>query len=165
MKLSNSIIIDKPARQVWKVLAEDFDKAQQWMAAVPVSYKKDRGNTAPNAPMVGRICELTRKPDGPIADETITVFDKDSMILGINVVPRNGNIPVEQNHATYAVKELAHNSTQVSLDSNIELKTKGKLLYPALKIGISKSFKEQLQELKYFVEEGKPHPRKENSQK
>lgn len=87
MKLSNSITIDKPARQVWKVLAEDFDKAQQWMATVPVSYAKDTGNLAPNAPMVGRICELTPKRNGPIADETITVFDHQSMILGINVVP------------------------------------------------------------------------------
>jgi hypothetical protein len=160
MELQKSIKINKGAADVWNVLAENFDRAQDWMATVPVSYKKEEGTSPAEGPMIGRICEFTNKPNGPLADEIITIFDRDTRTLGIHVVPRNVKLPVEHNHATYSLNELSANETEVVMTSDVQLKTAGKLLYPALKAGLSKSFKEQLEELKYYVETGQPHPRK-----
>ncbi len=162
MDVRKSITINKPINEVWNLLAENFDKAQDWMSAIPRSDRKHSGNAADNAPMIGRICELSTRPNGPIADETITLFDREKYRLGINVIPRNGKIPVEQNNAIYQLKALGDNETSVEMTSDIQLKTAGKVLYPVLKAGVGKSFAEQLEELKYYLENGKPHPRKKH---
>ncbi len=160
MKVQRKITIEKPAKAVWSVLAEDFDKAGEWMSAVVSSSEKKDGETIEGAEMVGRYCNLTESDNGPIADETITCFDPENMKLGIHVVPRNGKIPIEQNNATYTLTAIDENSTEVVMDSDLNLKTAGKLLYPVLKAGLNKGFQEQLEELKHYVETGEVHPRK-----
>ena len=161
MKITNKIIINKSQEAVWKVLAEDFEKADQWMAIVPKSYAKAEGEIVDGAPMAGRICEFSSKADGPIADEAITLFDRDNHTMSLNVVPKNGKIPIAENNVSMTVNSLGNDQSEVVWTSDVRLKTAGKLLYPVLKVGLKKSLDETLEELKYFVEEGIPHPRKQ----
>ena len=160
MKVQREITIASPADQVWTVLAEEFDKAGEWMSVVVSSREKTEGHATEGASMVGRYCDLTDRENGPIADETITHYDPVARRLSIHVMPRNGKLPIEQNNATYTLKELENGHTQVIMDSDLDLKTSGKLLYPVLKAGLNKGFQEQLEELKHYVETGEPHPRK-----
>lgn len=160
MRLNRTIEIAKPATEVWQVIAIDFDKACDWMAAVPKSYKIEEGDRVEGSPMVGRICEFSKKVNGPYAHERITYFNEENKELHIEVIPKNGNIPVLKNNVTAIVKETAEGKTEVFWNSDLQLKTVGKVLQPMLKGAIGKSFAELLEELKYYVEEGKPHPRK-----
>ena len=160
MEISKKIQIDKPISEIWKVLVTHFDKAQDWMAGVPKSYKMEEGKLAPNSPMIGRICELSTKPNPPLAIERITEVDEVNKIFKVNVVPENGKIPVEQNNLTVTLKEINESQTEVIWASDLTLKTAGKLLYPVLKVGVGKSFTELLEELKHYTETGQPHPRK-----
>lgn len=160
MKITKKININKPIDEVWKVLAHDFDKAYEWMASIPYSQEMTDGIIYESAPMVGRVCDLSTKPDGPIVEETITFYDETLHRMDVKVVPKNGKIPVQQNQLEMTVNALNKNLTEVIWDADIELKTVGKFLYPVLKAGLSKSFVELLEELKYFVEQGVPHPRK-----
>ena len=131
------------------------------MAAIPKSYKIEEGEVAPNAPMVGRICELSTKANPAIVVEKITAVDITNHVLKVNVVPQNGKIPIDHNNLTVTLKEKNESKTEVIWSSDITLKTTGKLLYPVLKAGIGKSFVELLEELKHYTETGKPHPRKQ----
>ncbi|MEM7371720.1 MAG: SRPBCC family protein [Bacteroidota bacterium] len=160
MKITRKIIIDKSATEVWDVLGRNFEQADQWMASVPKSYAKVVGTTAEGAPLIGRICELSQKPNGPIADETITHYDESQFVMHVNVVPRNGNLPIQQNNVVMSVRPIGDAQAEVSWASDLELKPVGKLLYPIVKVGVAKSFDELLEELKHFVETGTPHPRK-----
>lgn len=160
MKVKKSIIIDKPAAIIWKLLADDFDKADLWMANVPKSYEKESGKGANEAPMIGRICEFTTRPDGPIADETITFYDPTNYRMEVKVIPLNGNLPIIENTLLMYLNILGPNRTEVVWDTQIKLRPVGKLLYPVLRAGLGKNFTEILEELKHFSETGYAHPRK-----
>ena len=112
--------------------------------------------------MAGRICELTTKPDGAIADESITYYDEDAHRMNVRVELKNGKIPVDHNNLEVLVNSLSPNETEVVWNSDITLKTMGKVLYPVLRAGLNKNFNELLEELKYYVETGTAHPRKQN---
>ncbi|MCG8573341.1 MAG: SRPBCC family protein [Flavobacteriales bacterium] len=165
MKMTNKITINHSIDVIWKLLADDFDKADLWMAGVPKSYAKEDGALLNEAPMIGRVCEFTSKADGPYADETITFYDKVNYCMDVEVVPRNVKVPVEKNCLNIKLIPLGKNQTKVIWDSDLSLKPKGILLYPIVRFGISKSFKQLLEELKYFVETGLPHPRKVTNQR
>ncbi|GAB5557402.1 MAG: hypothetical protein SchgKO_16150 [Schleiferiaceae bacterium] len=161
MKINKTISINATEEIVWKILAEDFDKASEWMSAVPHSYEIVDGDTVQNSPMVGRVCELSDKPNGPIADERISLFDAQSKVLHVEVVPQNAPLPIVKNHLELSLLKEGAEETRVNLAADIQLTTAGKVVSPVLKLGLAKAFDELLEELKYFVENGMPHPRKQ----
>lgn len=160
MKLENKITINTTADKVWQVVAHEFDQASVWMAQVPNSYRSHGAISAKDAPMEGRVCELSDKPGGPVAEEYITGYSEERKWLRMKVIPKNAKIPVIENVVDIHVNELSNGKTEVIWASDLQLKTVGKMLSPVLKLGINKSFNELLEELKYYVENGKPHPRK-----
>ncbi len=130
------------------------------MSLIPKSVEKTDGVKVDGAPVVGRVCDLTTKLDGPYVDETILSYDETHHAFTVKVVPVGGRLPIVQNLITFRLKDLGHNQTEMTWDSNIQLKTVGKLLSPLLKKGLSKNLSDQMDELKYYVENGEPHPRK-----
>ena len=160
MKLIQEIVIDKPIEEVWEILAIKFDRAADWMSVIPKSVEKIEGEKIEGAPMTGRICDLSTKPNGPQVDETILSYDEKTHDMKVRVVPVGGKVPVVQNEIVFSARDLGDGKTRVIWDSNIELKPIGKILYPVLKAGLNKGFNDQLEELKFFVENGQPHPRK-----
>ena len=160
MEFTKTIDINVSARDVWDVLGNHFDKAQDWLSSVAVSTRTDAADKVEGAPMRGRVCELSTKPNGPVIDEHITPFDDQNMRLGIHVVPLQGNLPIDHTDSVVDVIPTGDSSCRVVWNVNIELKTTGKLLYPAMVVGLKKGFSDILEELKYYTEEGKPHPRK-----
>lgn len=160
MNIRKKMIIDSPIAEVWSVWAEQFDKAQDWMAVVVHSYEKKEGDISENSPLIGRVCEFSSKKNGPKAIEDIITYDPTNYLLDIKVVPKNVPVPLRYNILKSSLKEISKNRTEISLDINPVISWKGYVLYPLLKVGLSKSFNELLEELKYFLEEGSPHPRK-----
>ncbi len=160
MEVIKNTVINKPIDEVWKILATDFDKAGEWMTGVKQSYES-QGHSCEGSPMHGRVCELSTKEKGPKADEKITLFDEENHKLGFQVVPKNINIPVIKNNAIVSLSKTGNNSTSVLYENDVELTTKGKFLYPLLKLGLGKSFTQILDDLKHFSETGKPSPKKQ----
>ncbi len=151
MKINKTISINATEEIVWKILAEDFDKASQWMSAVPHSYEIVDGDTAQNSPMVGRICELSNKPGGAFADKRISLYDAQSKVLHVEVVLQNAPLLVVKNHLELSLLKEGPSETRVNLAADIQLTTTGKVLSPMLKLGLTKAFDDMLEELKYFV--------------
>lgn len=160
MKMTLKNTINAPIPDVWDKLAIHFDRAADWMSLIPKSVEKVDGLAVDGAPMVGRVCDLTTKPNGPYVDETIIAYDATQSAFTVKVVPVGGRLPIIQNLITFSLKDLGNNRTEMTWDSDIELKTAGKLLSPLLKRGLSKNLSEQMDELKYYVENNQPHPRK-----
>lgn len=162
MKSVNKIIIDKSADEVWKVLADDFDKNSEWMAIVPKSKKMTEGKKADGASMAGRACDVNLGKKSIQTHERIHLYDKKNYILKFDVLPQNVStmLPVNKNNITTALKEIEKSKTELIWEAEPDLKPLGKLLSPLIKFGLQKSFGEIIEEFKYFVETGKPHPRK-----
>lgn len=162
MRIIKKTRIEKPAKDVWQVVGTDFDKAHLWMALVPNSHAKDDGTKVEEAPVCGRVCEFTNESNGFYADELITDYSDAKMQMTIEVTPRNSPkpLPLIKNIVTISIKELDKNSSEITWDSNPQIKAWGYFIYPLFKMGLSKAFKEVLEELKHFVETGQPHPRK-----
>lgn len=163
MKISRQIRINKPAAAVWKILAHDFDKADQWMSLVPKSHAINEGTPTDNAPMTGRVCEFSPKSNGPRADERIIAYNEELRQMTVRVVPIDTKFPIVHNDLSLSVNALNSEQSEVHWNANFTLTPKGYLLYPLLKMGIGKSFAEVLDDLKYFAEKGKPHPRNTTS--
>ena len=154
MKVIKNIVINASANKVWKTVAEDFDKAHIWMSIVHHSHAIDEGESDVNAPMKGRVCELSKKPNGLYANEIITHYSKENKSFTFEVIPMNAPalLPIKKNIITILVKDLGSNKSEVIWTSVPELKALGKIMSPILKVGLGKAFKDILKELKDFCE-------------
>ena len=162
MEILKRIEIDKPAEEVWKVLAHDFDQSYVWMRGVYHSYKQEAETQFVEAPVSGRVCEFSKKSNGFSADERITAYSEENKTFTIEVVPQNTPMifPVLKNNVHISVESSETNASTVIWRCDVELKSLGYVLYPMVKMALSKAFGEILEDLKYFVENNEPHPEK-----
>jgi hypothetical protein len=153
MKIEVTTDINAPIDAVWTLLADDFTSIQTWSDSVFTSNPLEV--TGPNgAPVGGRYCTFTDDPDGFAARETITTYDKASWTLAFDVDPVNAPkaIPLVRNHVTVILEQRAPNETRLRWVTEPELKSFAYVMYPLIKIGLRKSFKGIVAELKAFAE-------------
>jgi hypothetical protein len=162
MKVTLNKTIDASADKVWKILAHDFDDAHVWMASIPNSYGKNLGKKFEGTQSTGRVCELDSKPNGIKAYETIEAYNEEDKTIKIRVNFKNAPLvfPFKFNLATFEVYSLDENRCRVLFKGKMTLTLMGYIMYPLLRLGFPKILKQVLDELKYFAENGKPHPKK-----
>ena len=155
--IQTKIKIERSADKVWQVVGEEFDQAYKWMSFVVHSYKTEGPASIDGAPVSGRICEFTDKPNGLGAEETILAYEPANRRIVFDVVPINQPIlfPVKKNRVTLTVKALGNDASEVTWASSIETSLLGTLISPLLKRGLSKSFANVLSDLKRYADEGK----------
>jgi len=154
MNINFTIEINRPIDFVWNVLAEDFVNIHKWYGPVKNSYDLDSQVKLPGASCAGRVCELSDKPDGLKASETITVYDKANHLLELNVqiIDSPAIMPINGNYAIFQLSNTSSNQTVLSVEVEPRLKMHGYILYPLIKIGISMEFKKMLQAFKNHTE-------------
>ncbi len=153
MQVLKNILINRPASEVWKVVAEEFDQAHLWMGMVKDSYAFDRGAPITAAPVAGRVCVLGNGPNGLLAEEIIIEYNEKDQYFVFDVVPKNaGVLPIKKNTVKLSVVDLGGNKSKVLWASTPDLKPLGKLLSPVLKLGLSKNFGVILKDLKNYCE-------------
>ncbi len=161
MKFSKTVEIAKPVDQVWRIFAVEFDMAYVWMASVPRSFAKTEGPIAKNAPMPGRICHLSSSETKNMVDEVILEFDEQRHVFKFVVSPLHmpAVFPFSKNRIRIEMSTLKNGNTKMHWDLNTQLKFAGYMLYPLVKVGLSKGIDNIIEELKYFVENVTPNTR------
>ncbi len=154
MNIATSIRIERPIDQVWKIVADDFAEVQQWIGSVRKSTALTDTPKPDGAPVAGRFCVLSDKPDGLCARETITGYDNRAWKLDFEVVPVNGGalFPVKSNRVSVSLTRAGSGATDVTWTAVPDLKPHGYVMYPMLKMGLGKAFGGILQDLKTFAE-------------
>ncbi len=162
MKITKHVTIEASAEKVWKVFAHDFDQASEWMASVPNSYGKNLGKEFEGAKSSGRVCELDANPNGIKASESFLAYDEKnkSCTVDISLLNTPALVPILGNVLNFSVKDSGQNQSSVTWIITPKLKPFAYLLYPLIKFGLGLFIGQIIGELKYFVENGKPHPRK-----
>ena len=165
MRMCNSIVINKPADEIWELLGPNFVRVADWMAATPRSEEKTEGTPLPGAPAVGRRSYLMAKFNGMYQDETITKYDADARLLNFDVVLKKGPavMPISGYLAEFTVEMIDATTSRVSLDATAHLRLLGYFMYPVVKKGLNAGFIRYLEEIKHYSETGRPHPRKVQS--
>jgi hypothetical protein len=162
MKTTRKISINATSAQVWQIFATDFENAHKWMAGVPHSFGKELGERYEGANSAGRVCQLDSKENGLQAYETILNVDEKLKSMLVRITFKNAPlvIPIIANNADFNVTDTTDATSQVVFTVTSELKPWAYLLFPLIKLGFGIFVSQIIEELKFYVENGTPHPRK-----
>lgn len=162
MKTTKKITIDATGDKIWTVFAHDFDNAYKWMASIPKSFGQDNGQRYSGASSSGRVCELDNNPNGMKAKESFLAYDEDkkSCTVLIEFLNTPFGFPLVKNVAEFSLSEQVRNQSVVTFSVTSTLKPLAFIIYPIIKFGFGFFVKQIVEELKFYVENETPHPRK-----
>ncbi len=147
---------------IWKVFAHDFNNAYNWMASVPKSYHQSNGKLFDGAKTDGRVCELTTKSEGIKASEQFLTYDetKQTATVKIDFINTPSMFPVRYNMLEFSMNAISEEQTEMIWKFSSRIKPLAYIIYPLVRKQFSTFVFEIMEELKHYVENGTPHPRK-----
>jgi len=154
MKFSEDIIINAPAEKVWDILAHKFTEVGIWARSIPKSVVNNDAQIVNGSPVGGRLCDTSI---GKISEE-FTAYDEEGMTFSFKGVITS--IMLRGVISTNAVVAIDANTSKVTVTPEVDLKILGILMYPLIKMNLSKTIDEVLADLKYFAENDRPSPEK-----
>lgn len=154
MIIEKEILINKNINHAWKVLGLDFANAHKWASAV--NHSEENGEKLSENICSERACSTTM---GNIK-ERLFEFSSDDYSLAYEVVEGK---PKMINYASNTWKLIQIEQNKCMLSIKMDIKPEGifgKITELILKIKMSKMGQELVEDFKYYVENGTPHPRK-----
>jgi len=158
MKFSKQITINASAEKVWSVLGRDFANIGVWATSVPHSAANNEAPRVNNSPVGGRVCNT----DFGDVSEEFTSYDDDKKSLSFKGVFESKMF--KSLISTNEVVSVDENTAEVKITPQVELTFIGTLMSPMIKMQLNKAIDKILNDLKYYVENGKPSPSKLASQ-
>jgi len=151
------VIVDAPLEAVWQILAERFEKIDQWSSGVPGSHVADVAGVA-GAPISGRVCKSSWRGFDDVT-ETIVEYGEDPHFFKYTASGTPAWMGVASN--TWYAKPIDETKTLVYFEPAIEpAGWIGRLVVPMF-IRFARSIAtDTLDDLKIFVETGQPSERK-----
>jgi carbon monoxide dehydrogenase subunit G len=153
MKIIKSLTINKPIDEVWEVLGNQFDKIDRWSSLI----SKSEVSGPSTMQGVNYSVRSTTTKTG-ISKQELTRFDTENHVLGYKSIAGTPPI-IKQVNAEWRLTNNG-NTTRLVLDFNAEMKGIGHIIAPIAKMKLGKVGDELLDDFKFYVENGKPHPRK-----
>ena len=154
MEVKRQVTINASADKLWQILGTDYDRVGEWTSEVPSS--------APNPDLPagqGRVCKTDGFGD---AKETITRFDEQRRELAYVAEIEKMPFFVREMGNSWRVEPQGANQSVVHMHMQGKLMPVFKqLMSGAMSKQLSKSADTVLEELKYYAETGKIHPRKQ----
>lgn len=152
MIVTKEITINASTKELWRILADDYDKIGEWTTTVQLSTPN------PDVPEgEGRVCSTAL---GHVK-ETITHKDEQKHAFTYAVTAENAPFFLDGIDNTWNVEAVGNNQSLVRMSANVKLMpVVGQLIAPFMKMRMLKGFNSILEELKYYAETGQIHPRK-----
>ncbi|WP_431122713.1 SRPBCC family protein [Flagellimonas flava] len=156
INVHQTIIVDAGINEVWKALAEDFDKIGEWSSGV--NHSEGFGEPV-NGSMCGeRACKINA-PGFSNAKERITVYDKNSYMLSYDLYE---GVPsfVKSAEITWMLMPIKE-KTQMQVVSKMRATgLLGFLMRGFMRSSTKNALRSMCEELAYYIENNKPHPKK-----
>jgi hypothetical protein len=159
MHLRSHLAINAPATEVWHVIAHQFDAIGQWASSIPVSYAVPEAPAPLGAEVGARVCATGVRGFKDVR-ERFTSYDEQAMRFAYEAT---AGLPWLVRHAEnhWHVHPLSQSRCEVEAQAVVDLRAiPGLFLAPLLKLQMNRLGRQVLEELKYYVEHGQPHPRK-----
>jgi hypothetical protein len=159
MEVRNQIGVDAPAARVWEALGEGFMRVGDWAAPVISSCA-----LGPTTPAVGVTRCCSHAAVGPIkagiVQERLTLFDREGMALEYEAVEGMPSFIVRAVNR-WSVERVDDQRSMVRIHATLALRGPVRLFSWLVKWRLEAVGERVAEELKYFVEHGWPHPRKQ----
>jgi hypothetical protein len=159
MVIEKEILVNKNIKEAWKVLGIDFANASKWASAV--NHSEGNGQKFNGSTCSERGCSTTM---GSIK-EKLYEFSNENFSLAYEVAE---GMPSVVKYATNTWKLVEISEKQCKLLIKMDIRMGGffgSLLQPIMKMQMSKMGNHLVEEFAFYVENGKPHPRKLKAQK
>ena len=162
VKFTKTTTVNASADKVWAVFAHGFNDAYKWMASVNTSFAKSNGESFKGCQSDGRVCELSSKPNGIKASEQFLAYNEENKTATIKIdfLDAPSMFPVKYNTLDFSLKDLGAGQSEMTWKFRSEIKPLGMLLWPLLRMGFGVFIRQIMEELKFYAENGTPHPRK-----
>jgi len=162
IKFTKKAIVNTDADKVWGIFAHGFNDAYKWMASVNHSFAKNNGESFEGCQSDGRVCELSPDGKGIKASEQFLAYSEENKTATIRIdfldVP--AFFPVKFNTLEFSIKDITGEKSEMTWKFRSDIKPLGFILWPLLRLGFAKFIGDIMEELKFYVENGTPHPRK-----
>ena len=158
MEFTKQVSVNASAEKVWDVIGRDFANIGVWSTAVSHSVANNEVAPVNNSPVGGRVCDTSF---GKISEE-FTAYDDNKKTFSFKGVFDSKMF--KSVISTTELTSIDENTTVVKMTPDIKLSFIGTLMSPIIKIQLSKTLDQLLDDLKYYVENGKPSPKKLASQ-
>ena len=158
-ELSDEIEINAPADEVWKILGERYSEIGKWATVIKKSEAMPHVATPEGADAGGRSC-TPLMPFVSHVNEELTRFIPEERTFNYKATAGlPGFITNAEN--TWSVHPEGKDRCRVKSTGRLTLKPfPGKLIYPFFKWQLDRAGAQLFEELKFYAENGKPHPRK-----
>ncbi len=153
MDVIRKITINASAERMWKILADDYDKVGEWTSQI------EQSTSNPDLPVgEGRVCTTPGFGD---VKETITQFDETRRMFSYAADIQKMPFFVRAMGNTWQVEPKGPNQSIVHMHLEGKLlPVFAQLMGPLMKKQMVKTVDILLEELKYYAETDKIHPRK-----
>ncbi|MEM6327841.1 MAG: SRPBCC family protein [Bacteroidota bacterium] len=159
MTIDQSISISAPADKVWAILGDQFHDAHKWASSVNHSEPREAGPAVGDAPFQanGRACETSL---GPVR-ETIRAYDSKARRFSYGAKADKMPFFVKDLQNSWWVTPEGPDESRVTMVLEVRLlPVFAQVMGPVLRRQFTKVTGEATEELKHYVETGRPHPRK-----
>jgi hypothetical protein len=162
IKFTKKAIVNADAEKVWEIFAHGFNDAYKWMASVNHSFAKNNGESFEGCQSNGRVCELSSDGKGIKASEQFLAYSEENKTATVRIDFLNAPsiFPVKFNTLDFSLKNIGGGTSEMTWKFRSDIKFLGYLLWPLLRIGFGVFIEQIIEELKFYVENGTPHPRK-----
>jgi hypothetical protein len=160
MQISKQAIVNASADEVWSVVAREFDRIDAWASDVPASHAAANAAAPAGCPVAGRTCQTTmgRFPE---VEERIVFYDEQSRILTYEPVRGMPGF-LARARTTWRAVAIDDRRSKVSFTATVTTRgLAGPLVALAMRVLIHRAGVRGLDDLRHFVEHGKPSPRKQ----
>lgn len=155
MIIEKEIVINKNIENAWQVLGHQFAEAYKW--ASPVNHSEGRGSNYNGASCSERGCDIAGM--GKIKEKLIQ-YSNEKHLLSYSV-PEGMPSMVKHATNTWQLTSLSNDKSKLNMRMDITLGgLMGIIMKPMMKMMMSKMSNTITDDFKYYVENGKPHPRK-----
>lgn len=155
VSIEESVVIDAPVEQVWKISAVEFEHIDRWDANVRASSAQ--GAAITDAEIGGRVCH---QYNGRQTVENLTLYDEASHTFTYAITEGlPGFVVAAQNTWVFDARVTG----QTKLTMRVVMQVEGWLgavMQRPMRSQMGKVLRNAQQELKHYAETGRPHPRK-----
>jgi uncharacterized membrane protein len=157
MQIMQQIMIHAPADKVWRVLAHDFANIGVWASAISESRVVSDMPIPEGAEVGGRVCSASGFGQ---VQEAFIYYDEQGKRFGYQAIE---GLPsyVKQAVNNWSVRPQGAHQSVVDVHAELRLSiVPGIFLAPLMKAQLRRLSRQTMEELKYYIEYGQPHPRK-----
>jgi hypothetical protein len=156
MELQAEVVINAPARAAWALLGERFGEIDQWAVAIVQSSV----DSQPGCGTV-RTCQIARFGPFPAGTVKERLFEFDPMAMSLAYESADG-MPAFVSRAINRWSICPEGAKRCLVRTNATLELSGliRLLAPMLAFKLRGDAARVLDQLRYRLEHGRPHPSK-----